>query len=71
MPGPFDAPEGTTQPRPRGRPALEPAARRTARLVIYVTQQEREEMGRQAQQRGVTLSEYLRRRGLRLPRVSE
>ena len=61
------------QPRPRGRPALGPAAKRAQRLIIYVTQQEREELGRQAEQRGLTLSEYLRRRGLgrRLPRVSE
>ena len=53
-----------TQKRGRGRPALGAGLKRTELVKMYVRPDELEEMTQTAQGHRLSLSEYLRRRGL-------
>ena len=59
-----DAEVAPPQKRGRGRPALGAGLKRTELVKLYVRPDEREEMTQKAQSHGLSLSEYLRRRGL-------
>jgi hypothetical protein len=59
--------DGSNQSSPGGRPRKDPAERRSHTHGLRLSPKEKEELERRAERAGLSLSAYLRRRGLGRP----